>query len=247
MRVHNLRHRGVSMCLRYAFPPNLLGYCGPQEQKALKQHIHEEKTNREMVGILSRFESLFPYLRLIARENQISDIFDYRVVDAYWIGNELVKNVHKSALKPFFTELLKLEKNTPVGLFYPNHVFHVFNVFRHRQRITHDSVYVMDNCRIGWGRIREIKGDYIFVDGTKLNNDNGLFVLKPARIVLHNPYNTDSIQEQPKIGNIVSYHWKTFCEILTDDQKVRLEQMTRLALKFINGNMYEQNNIRIWK
>ncbi len=51
-----------------------------------------------------------PYLQLIARSNDIADPFDARVVEAYWIGNELldgveVRQLYDSLVERFGTAL----------------------------------------------------------------------------------------------------------------------------------------------
>ena len=46
-----------------------------------------------LTPLLRRFTGALPYLQLIARANAIADPFDARVVEAYWLGNELLDGV----------------------------------------------------------------------------------------------------------------------------------------------------------
>ena len=82
--------KGISTCARYAFAPNWFHYCGPEKQKDLKAYIQEQRFRSGITDILHHFETLYPYLLLIASENHLNDPFDRRVVEAYWIGNRFL-------------------------------------------------------------------------------------------------------------------------------------------------------------
>ncbi|GAI47424.1 unnamed protein product [marine sediment metagenome] len=77
----------------YAFMPNRLGYCGGDDNKTLFDYCVAKHTDPGLVIILQKFEAAYPYLKLIASSNHISDAFDARVVEAYWLGNELLDQV----------------------------------------------------------------------------------------------------------------------------------------------------------
>jgi len=81
-------------CL-YSIPPNKLGYCGPVESwKVLNSFILNpiEQSEGEVKRLLAGFNALHPYLELIANANGLEP-FDAEVIDAYWIGNQLLENV----------------------------------------------------------------------------------------------------------------------------------------------------------
>ena len=156
---------GLLYCARYAFPPNSLGYCGPSKQVDLKEYTTKTVADKGLVNILSRFETLYPYLTLIAYENNIKDPFDLRVVEAYWLGNALLTKITQKQMYAHFAEALSLKKKLKPKNFewligkipqgsLPTHSFHVLNVFtRTGHHATDHTVETMDNCRIGWGRI----------------------------------------------------------------------------------------------
>ena len=95
---------GIMRCSRYSFGPNRLHYCGPDRNSELRDYIKTNKTDPGLRGILQKFETLYPYLRHIARINNISDPFDYRVVEAYWLGNSLLDFEEKKELYNFLVD-----------------------------------------------------------------------------------------------------------------------------------------------
>lgn len=158
--------RGLLLCARYSAAPNFFGYCGPDENRSLLQHLEEEKADREIQSILSEFESLYLNLNLIARENKIKNPFAAKVVEAYWIGNPLLNNIknmdYVSLLKEKFVLEKKIGNEAFARLKYkflnnkllPHHSFHVFNIFKRTANITSThTLQTMDDCRISFGRI----------------------------------------------------------------------------------------------
>ncbi|MFC2047471.1 DUF6390 family protein, partial [Chloroflexota bacterium] len=66
---------GTIMFARYAFMPNKLGYCGSNDNRALFDYCAAKHTDPGLVAILKKFEAAYPYLKLIASNNNISDPF----------------------------------------------------------------------------------------------------------------------------------------------------------------------------
>ena len=93
------REPGPILFARYAYPPNALGYCGPPDSGALIGAAAPATDLDGLSRLAARFEGAWPYLRLIARCNGIADPLDPRVVEAYWVGNELLLQVPASALR----------------------------------------------------------------------------------------------------------------------------------------------------
>src|ERR1035437_6641781 len=80
---------GPELFARYAYPPNELGYCGPAEPSALLEAAAEGGQESLTAHLARQFEGAWPYLELIAGCNAVVDPLDRRVVEAYWIGNDL--------------------------------------------------------------------------------------------------------------------------------------------------------------
>ena len=49
---------------RYAFPPNQLGYCGPDDHAALLEYVARAHPDRGLVELERRFEGAYQYLAL---------------------------------------------------------------------------------------------------------------------------------------------------------------------------------------
>src|SRR5581483_3678834 len=84
---------GMLRFIRYAFMPNRLRYCGGDDNRTLFEYGVEQAVDGGLAPLLRRFAGALPYLQLIARANGIADAFDSRVVEAYWIGNDLLDGV----------------------------------------------------------------------------------------------------------------------------------------------------------
>src|SRR5205085_7918384 len=81
-----------------AFMPNRLTYCGGDDHRSLFDYCIAGVSDPGLRDLLRKFSGAVPYLRLIARCNMIADPFDLRVVEAYWLGNELLQGVEARAL-----------------------------------------------------------------------------------------------------------------------------------------------------
>ena len=130
--------RGCSQLFaRYAFMPNRLTYCGGDDNKALFDYCLAGVTDPGLVALLKQFSGAMPYLRLIARCNLVADPFDPRVVEAYWLGNELLRKVEMRALYDSLRERFGKQMarsnlelvlgKAPAGA-CPHHSFHVIEV-----------------------------------------------------------------------------------------------------------------------
>ena len=154
---------GALTCARYSFAPNYYHYCGPDTGGEFGAYLKEELADQRLLDHLSKFETLYPYLKAIAEANGISDPLDPKVVEAYWVGNSLLEKVTPKALHVALTEKQNLPKRltkNEMKWLLPkidrqarlHHSFHVFNVFtRTGHHTVAHTVDSMDQCRIGWG------------------------------------------------------------------------------------------------
>lgn len=221
---------GLWRCANYAFAPNFLKYCGPDKNKELGGYIAQRQADLGLKHLLDDFAAMHPYLQLIANESGIGSEFDDRVVEAYWLGNELLDNV---TLKSFFNhvnrrlpkkELKWFELKLPQGA-KPNHAFHVFNfITRTGHRALAHTVETMDQCRISWGRVRPDGR----IDSQQLVYREKKLLLVPAVKTVKNLFN----DFQP--GELVTIHWGWICEKISPVQAKNLGQYTNLALKLAN-------------
>ena len=85
--------RGALQFARYAYPPNALGYCGPDAPDALLEQVAAQVVDGALCEAARGFEGAWPYLELIAHCNHGGDPLSPAVVEAYWVGNGLLDQV----------------------------------------------------------------------------------------------------------------------------------------------------------
>lgn len=251
--------KGLLLCTRYSSAPNYFGYCGPPKNSTLIDHLREEIGDSEVENILSQFDSLYLNLKLISHENKISDPFDKRVVEAYWIGNGLLNNIKSKDYSKLLSEKFRLEHKLGADNFsklkykilsqriLPHHSFHVFNIFKRTGNYAlNHTLETMDSCRIGWGRILEfsiynsqfsIKSKYpkIIIKTKNLSINHKKLELNNAKIKeLKIDYKGKSFLHNLKVGDWVSFHWGFVCDKLTPNQVKNLEFFTQKAIDFFN-------------
>lgn len=243
----NSQNDGLLFCARYAVAPNFFGYCGPAKTENLLDHLEENIADGEVFFILSQFETMYPYLQLIARKNHFTSPFDCRAVEAYWLGNSYLKAVDVleyqalSAEKLFLDKKLKPEQLRQLKLkinrlpFFPHHAFHVFNIFRRTgQDPSWQTVETMDKCRIGWGKVK-MKNEKLIVETKILTKENGRLKLTNTLLKEINiNYKGKQFIKNLKVGDWISFHWDYFCDILTEKQVKNLEYYTKKAIEFYN-------------
>src|SRR3989344_3302055 len=106
---------GTELALRFSYITNHLQYCGPHE--ASKQFLEylQHKNNEELVHqSIRKFEGLYPYLLTIAEKHK-RDLFDYEVVEAYWIGNHLLDAFTEDVLKGIIKKLMQRGLPSSIG------------------------------------------------------------------------------------------------------------------------------------
>ena len=240
---------GVLRFGRYAFPPNQLGYCGPDDHDALLGYVVNRRADQGLVELGRRFEGAFPYLQLIAHSNGIDDPFDPRVVEAYWIGNRLLANVDmgefRDSLQERFgprmgPEALRWLVSKPVAGATPHHNFHVFEVYTRAGMMNGEAsgplLEVMDSCRISWGTVVEVRPDQLVVSRSPLQLVDGKLALGSPREELATAAGGGYVGNVSR-DDVVSMHWSWACEVLKPDELMRLQSATRSALALCNRTL----------
>lgn len=235
---------GLNVACRYSFPPNSLSLCGPSRQKDLHWYTTTLQTDRGTEELLRQFETLYPYLCLIAGQNKKKDPFDLKVVEAYWLGNSLLHKTRTFDFLQHIEEKVRLEKSDRGAVkekiahgALPNHAFHVLNIYKRTGHldIPH-SIQTMDACIINSGRIVEINPTKIVVETRPLQLHQGLLEFgSPIRRKLRPQGEKDILVSSLSVGDSISYHWGYICEKLSIRQVTNLYAYTSLALKFANS------------
>jgi hypothetical protein len=183
---------------------------------------------------------------LIARSNGISDPFDERVVEAYWLGNDLltgveVRQLHEALLERFSKQLQGTARKwlldkAPAGA-RPHHNFHVFDVHSRVGELEH-SLETMDQCRISWGKVVREEGAELVVERPPLALADGKLVLGPVveeRAVRQ--VDGRGFADSAGPGDWVSLHWGWVCEVITPLQQRNLARYTDDHIRLANQTM----------
>jgi hypothetical protein len=239
---------GPVLFARYAYGPNRLGLCGPDDAEALFGETSDGGDERELRELAHGFDGAYPYLELIARANAIADPLDRRVVEAYWLGSPLLEavtpNLLGEALRLRFRPRLGqaawkwLDASAPSGA-KPVHAFHVLDVFPKvglmRAEQADKILETMDACRIRWGRVRDRVGDTLVVNTVPLALVEGKLAFGPARIERVTGWRDGhGFLGEVRPDDVVSIHWGWACDVLDADQVDRLIGWTERHLSIAN-------------
>lgn len=233
---------------RYAFGPNRLGYCGPNESASLLAYAAAGTDDGGLRSLARGFEGAYPYLELIAAASEIPDPLDRSVVEAYWLGNPLTaavrpRELHRSVEERFRSRLDAsawrwLEAAVAVGA-RPVHAFHVLDVFPKvgllRGEAVDDVLATIDSCRIRWGRVQAVVGDQLIVSAVSLELVDGRLRLAAPRMeTISRWLDGTGFVDDIEPGEMIAIHWSWACDRLTPRQLHNLVAWTRLALMVAN-------------
>lgn len=234
---------GLLRCSHYSFGPNRLHYCGPDANAEILAYINNGMADPGLERLLGQFKTLYPYLRLIAKTSGITDPFNERVVEAYWIGNSLLENVSRQHLYEHLIDEQEIKKRLGSKDFrwierkiaqyaVPHHSFHVLNVWRRTGHLERPhTLESMDACRVSWGKVIKIDGPTVTVETPPLGfRDGKLALSEPIQKKLIRRLESTTDIEQLKVGENVSIHWDVPCEVITLAQ---LQQLKKYTLKSI--------------
>jgi len=239
---------GELLHAKHALQPNTLGYCGPDENGTILEHLHQSSVSEELTSTLTRFEAAYPFVRMIAKSTGRQP-FDREVTEAYWIGNHLLESVplsdffefshrdlapkgragSKEETKSLFRELGPLAK--------PHHTFYVLGMYARSSPKSGSEaklLELMDSCRISWGRVLEVKPKTLLVQRRSLT-------LKEGRLGL-SPPGRKEVRYDPEIpsfstvrkGDTVSVHWNFASDRLSPRQLANLTRYTSLDVEATN-------------
>jgi uncharacterized protein DUF6390 len=241
---------GALMFARFAYPPNDLGYCGPDASAELLERVHAGAGGPRLRALAQAFGGAWPYLELIAGANAIADPLDAQVVEAYWVGNGLLDRVRPRVLADslvtrFGSQVRDRDRLlAPLGGgAVPHHGFHVFGVYPWvgllRAGRVDEPLAVLDRCRIRWGFVESVADDEAIVTSRPLRWTGARLELGVPRqervIVGRRGYHLTS---GLNAGDWCALHWDWACQRLTARQLRALRGYTRRQLAAVNGVPY---------
>jgi len=249
------KYDGAILSARHSFMPNRLGYCGPDENEVLLEACLTNRRSKELVNALEAFTGAQPYLKFIAQSEGLEP-FDYRVVEAYWIGNDILEKIPRTGFYDHLRERLarkfpkehikKLFESRPFATF-PHHALHVFNAFSTMGTVPDafanaagrdDQVgELMDKCRISWGQVLGLDNDAnLNVEYEPIERRDGILSFgQPIRTNVLSRINGNSFMQDVKLGDWISFHWGFACSILSPQQVASLKKYTRMDMAVANS------------
>lgn len=226
--------RGALLFARYAYPPNELGYCGPDDASVLLRPGETARIERQA----RQFEGAWCYLEFLAAAAGIPDPLDVRVVEAYWIGNRLLEQADPEALlermRDRFRGQLGGTWRQAGSRALAHHSFQVFDVYPWagilRDGGSPTALSVLDQCRIRTGVVRSVEGESVTVESRPLDWDGRrLMTGEPRRETARWSTGGRSLIEAPSPGERVALHWDWVCDVLTGEQVSYVEELERRA------------------
>lgn len=228
--------KALKLASLFSYSPNHKGYCGRDSAGDVFVRCIEKGLCSKVPQELKHFIVLYPYLKTISTLTKLSP-FDYKVIEAYWIGNELLEDMPVHGYEILLKEFKKqgvpswlidsLKKKKPKK-FIPNHLFQVLHVgVGQASGSVPFDMQSINNCMIRWGTVHAKSSRTIGIELTKLQKVN-------------NHYELTSVSEQistnacpffsPKVGDIVALHWGHVVKRLNSREEKNLTYWTKQTL-----------------
>lgn len=238
---------GLRLFARYAYPPNELGYCGGPDHAALLDYGTAQAVDRGLRQLALGFYGPLPYLTCIAGAAGAEDLYDRRVVEAYWVGNELLERADMADFGRILEQQFRgragalwgrLAEQIPAGA-VAHHSFHVLGVYPWMGLLkaghVDDPLSQMDRCRVRWGQVLETVVDRAVVRYRPLAWTGTDLVLGEPRVEEFTVAVDGAgfvLDLEP--GDWVSMHWHWVCDRLDRRQLANLRHYSRLQLDVVN-------------
>jgi hypothetical protein len=191
-----------------------------------------------------KFEGAWVYLELIAAAAGIADPMAPRVVEAYWVGNELLDALDPAELtaqlrRCFAGQLVgpaagRWRRMRP-GDAAAHHGFHVLAVYPWFALLpvrSRAALAVLQSCRIRWGIVTRVAGDRLAVRSRPLTWDGTRLALGAERDESVR-WREDGLAPAGPLepGEVVACHWDWACDRLTPEQAEQLAERTARQLE----------------
>ena len=218
---------GPVLFARYAFPPNHLGYCGPDDSAGFftRGVSGDDSGLRQMA---QDFDGALPFLELIAAGAGLSDALDPAVVEAYWIGSELLERADTRRLPPGTR---------------PHHACAVFFLYPWAamlpdERRRTQALTVLDRCRIRWGRVLAIEYDHAVVESAPLVwLGTGLGMGPETVETVRRSIDGIGLPGPLAEGDRVALHWDWLCDVITTAQQDALVRYSDEHVRLVNERL----------
>jgi hypothetical protein len=240
---------GPTLFARYAYPPNERGSCGPPQHRTLFEYGVAAQVDPGLELLARQFAGAWPYLEFIAGVSGIEDALDHRVVEAYWLGNDLLDRIDMTTFGNALMDRFRRQMGTswshlaeaiPVGV-VPTHSFHVFHVYPWVGLLGNgrgEPLEVLQRCRIRWGQVVSVDGDLVVVRSRPLVYDRGRLELgEPQLETATSSRDGVGLATGLQPGEWVGLHWGWVCDRLSLQQLTQLRRYTLRHLKIANDRV----------
>lgn len=248
MRLDEEVVQGLQLFVRYAYPPNERGYCGPSDHRALLEYRTAGTADPGLLEFARAFHGPWPYLRLMAERTGAGHPFSRQVVEAYWVGNDLLERVGTADFGHTIEERFRprvgsrweaMAEAIPGGI--PHHSFHVFVTYPWVGLLDSgrgEPLHILDRCRIRWGKVEAVAGDRAVVRSRPLVWDG-------RQLALGEPRSESAILTVGGLGftsplhpgEWVSLHWEWVCDRLDRRRLHHLQEFSRRQLAMTNREL----------
>lgn len=220
---------GLIMAARFSLGCNEAALF-PEREEALQKFLGDPP-NRELAEkaeeILRQFRILFPYLSLIAGKTGL-DPFSFRVVEAYFIGNELLTEISKEEIEKMVSQMYGQAIVLDDGAI-PYHNFHLLRVLA---RVEKEPIppALLNLCMVRMGEVERVDPGQITIKVWFVEDSNsGVRVVQRKEVI----EGRSVFVENLKPGDRVAVHWQHICEKLNPLQAKHLEKYTIKCLKMV--------------
>lgn len=222
---------GPLLFARYGFPPHELGYCGPADAEGLA----------ELARRAREFDGAWPYLEALGDAGGLDPLHE-DVVQAYWVGGDLVDQVNPQMLLGRLRNAFAEQRTgvlDRVQTALPHHSFHVLAIYPWVTFLKTDPVTplgVLQQCRIRWGRVASVDDEHVVIEARPLTFDGHALALGdavPQQVRWQE--SGQSLVNAPRPGTWVSAHWNWICDKLTSADVSALEAHTLSSLALVNA------------
>ncbi len=233
---------GAELAVRFSFITNKLRLCGPEEgNKVFLRYLEKRDNRQEVLDSIKKFEGLYPYLSAIA-EKHGKELLDKEVVEAYWIGNNLLDDFTSEDMKKIILHLTKRGlpksiaetriKKLPQGM-VPHHNFNVYYVgVGNTSGTVPVTLQNMDNCRISSGKVIDFVHGNLLVKTNSLVFDGKYSKKEDVKTIQYMPEYLDA-----KKGDTIAIHWGFAVMALNEAQRNNLERYDERILEKINNSV----------
>lgn len=237
------KDKGLELACRFSSITNRLRYCGPKDAYLDFYNLLQGKDyDREKIRKhFSKYEGLYVYLKYIA-DKLGKDFLDYEILEAYWLGNDLLEKFSRDDQKNIILGLVKrglpqkhadrLIERLPDGL----NLMHSFNVLFVGVGMTTGSVptniQTMNKCIVSVGKVLKITDRQLILNVSPLKIEARKMAFSKPEIQY-----SDYVKEflpGLKVGSEVALHWDFACKILAGEDSYNLIKYTQKNINSLN-------------